>query len=662
MIIYTNNLAEKLFGYAISRDFIKQQTPFCSLIDDPSLQVDFDLAISFNQAINGNLSAAETFTNTFILCSTNLDISTIEFYRNKVLTYPVFDYHVNRINYTFNNLNSLPNDGGFVNRLKELAKDCLNSPCNLFKTNSNWIGKLTQSDQNSNESTIFAVGNLKDSFSVFTGGVDSLIFNKIPQAFQRSLIELGSLGQKAWSEAQTILTKDNAEELIAKASSGTSLRTNTNGYIYTPDIKSYFDIAEISSNVLTDIASDLGNCFNEYQHNVRYNPYDPSQNLKKTSYTPLLDQVNGVQYSRNMFGQAFPNSGGTNTGALNTFSSGDTTPSVSNSNQALTINVDNISTQDCIYLYGSWLDTTNNIFYYDSRSNFKTDAGATATNALIGPNIFNTYKQYIDTGIKDNKSLTKIDGNAFNNGFAIELETLREYLGNTYTKDGILGIINDFSKQKDIWIYAVITPINKSPITVQLIDLCDERSTVKLTPLAYKTIFGADLTSKVDASIPGVKYGDISVVEYNTSPVLKAQVRIVVGLPTESQTGNIINDLKRIGFANGSRRRDGGFNITNYWNGDTNTNQRRGNSSNLLREGSVALSPDLISLYRPKVGSAVYVNNILIGYYEDTTSTAWVNTLDIYDPSRKYGSVLLTCAPNVASITFGEARAQISNS
>ncbi len=81
MVLYSNNLAEKLFGYAISRDFIKYQTPFCKLLDDPALSIDFELAINFNQAINGNSSAAELFTNTFILCSSNLDVSTIEFYK-----------------------------------------------------------------------------------------------------------------------------------------------------------------------------------------------------------------------------------------------------------------------------------------------------------------------------------------------------------------------------------------------------------------------------------------------------------------------------------------------------------------------------------------------------------------------------------------------------
>jgi hypothetical protein len=454
-----------------------------------------------------------------------------------------------------------------------------------------------------------------------------------------------------------MLTKGNTDELIAKATSGTSLRTNTNGYVYTPDIRSYFDLAEVSSNILTDIASDLGNCFDSFQHSVRYNPYNPEQNLNNTSFNPVIDQVNGKIYSRNSFGQAFPNTGGSNTGALNAYSDGDIIPNITTKAQPATINI-NSNTVDRMSLFSSWIDVANNKFYYDANTNPKTDRGDTSTKALVGPNVYNTYKTYIDNGVKDNTSLKTLKDNAFNNGFAINLETLRTYLNNAYSKDELLTIINDKSKQSDLWIYAEITPVNKSATTVQLIDLCDEISTIKLTPVAYKTVFNTDPVA-IDQT--AVQYDNYAVINYNTTPVIQAQVRISVGLTTEAQTGNVIADLKRIGFAGGSRRRDGGFNITNYWDGDTNTNQKRGNSNNLLREGSVALSPDLISKYRPKVGSTVYINNIKVGYYEDTTSTQWLNTVDIYDPSRKYGSVLLTASPGVAHISFGEIRAQISN-
>ena len=143
MIIYSHNLHEKLFGYAISREFIKYQSPFCDMLDDPSLALDFDLAIKFNQSINNsdnntgtgtgtgtgtvfdpgtgtgtvfdpdldrsgtnigsnsNLPPSTIFTNTLILCSSDIDVTTLEFYRHKMLTYPIFAYEIGRINYIF---------------------------------------------------------------------------------------------------------------------------------------------------------------------------------------------------------------------------------------------------------------------------------------------------------------------------------------------------------------------------------------------------------------------------------------------------------------------------------------------------------------------------------------------------------------------------------
>jgi 3D (Asp-Asp-Asp) domain-containing protein len=117
-----------------------------------------------------------------------------------------------------------------------------------------------------------------------------------------------------------------------------------------------------------------------------------------------------------------------------------------------------------------------------------------------------------------------------------------------------------------------------------------------------------------------------------------------------------------------SRGSDGRLNFSVYgYTGDltpdTNTQQRRGNSNNLLREGSIALSPNLISQYHPAIGSAVYVNGNHVGYYEDTTGTGSFNTIDIYDPSGSYGgnSFFRATPAGTWNISFGPARAQIRN-
>jgi len=124
---------------------------------------------------------------------------------------------------------------------------------------------------------------------------------------------------------------------------------------------------------------------------------------------------------------------------------------------------------------------------------------------------------------------------------------------------------------------------------------------------------------------------------------------------------------------NGSRSTDGRLVVTVYSATkdkitDTNTAQKRGNASNLLREGSVALSPDLISKYKPSTGQLVLINNTPIGYYEDATASVYAgmvfnNTVDIYDENGTLGSssILKNIPAGQWSISFGSARNQIPN-
>ena len=73
MIIYGNNFHEKLQGVAISRDYLKYNTPFCDLVDSPEWQVDIDLALNYHKASYGNLDAANKFVQDLTLNSNTLD-------------------------------------------------------------------------------------------------------------------------------------------------------------------------------------------------------------------------------------------------------------------------------------------------------------------------------------------------------------------------------------------------------------------------------------------------------------------------------------------------------------------------------------------------------------------------------------------------------------
>lgn len=110
MVIYKHNLAEKLFGFAYSKEFLRQNTALCPFVDDPNLSLDIDLAVEFHKALRSDPIAAEKVTNLLILSSAYIDVSTAEFYTDKMKTYPVFDDHITRINDLFVNIPNLPKE------------------------------------------------------------------------------------------------------------------------------------------------------------------------------------------------------------------------------------------------------------------------------------------------------------------------------------------------------------------------------------------------------------------------------------------------------------------------------------------------------------------------------------------------------------------------
>ena len=156
-------------------------------------------------------------------------------------------------------------------------------------------------------------------------------------------------------------------------------------------------------------------------------------------------------------------------------------------------------------------------------------------------------------------------------------------------------------------------------------------------------------------------------IPYTGNPTDNPMFNSVLGW-TESGAENFIRSLP-----NGIRSTDGRLVVTVYSATkdsitDSNTAQKRGNSNNLLREGSVALSPDLISKHRPSTGQTVFINGTCVGFYEDATASSYngiifANTIDIYDENGTIGSnsVLKNIPAGQWNITFGTARAQISN-
>lgn len=272
MVIYSNNFHQKLQGVAISKDYLKLNTPFCDIVDDPDYELDFDLAISYNSAINGNLSAADSFIKNLTLNSGILDWSTLNFYIKKTTSNPIFASSIRGIQSRFNTP-AMYSDS-YQQSLNEQLKDCLNSPCNLFTQTSDSVGRMAQAASTKSGGNTFGVGTMSATFINMVEELDQTIFNKIPSIFQDAFVETVQVAEKSWTNVQAILAgKKNISELNRLAQAGQSFRNTDKVYRYTPDVKSYYDYSASGSMILNKIKESLGGCFDKYQYSYRYNPY-----------------------------------------------------------------------------------------------------------------------------------------------------------------------------------------------------------------------------------------------------------------------------------------------------------------------------------------------------------------------------------------------------
>lgn len=593
MIIYRANLAEKLFGYALSREFIKFDTTLCDLLDNPDLELDFELAINFNKAINGNLKSRETFTNTFILCSGYIDPATINFYTRKMNNYPIFKDEIKRVNYIFANIDRLPtvsegNETGefdnfsvnesspsnvdFYKRLRDALKDCLNAPCNVFSEVSPSIGKIAQVIPSANSTSLLSIGPLKDSMVSITNGMDMLVFNDIPKAFQDGITEVSKACSDAWGYVQNAFVDEaDVPDFVAKASSGQSLRSEINNFRYTPDLKSYFDISTIASNVLGEIASTLGGCFSRYEHGVRYNGYDPEQNLSQVNKSPTIGSVNGVPTAFNSVGQSDRVAPQTNENlGLNVI----IPPTVPYTDQVFVsepvIAHSTFKGNDFKYtIFAGWKDDNNKTVWTDSYAATAADVDTRKGIANIGmvltPSIPGSRDQVLvdeylngsggtsgyTRATENNLNLTQFKLNAFNQGMAISEATL--------TNAGLKMTLATFARlSRRNQIFAAVSHNGKPYELIQLIDrkgtLNGGTKIIDFTPYAFYKITNAlPVAGKTLQFVPGgwkevtvrgvPDVGEMRIrfcvgtKEQVTAALAKAESGAVAEAPTTASTG-----------------------------------------------------------------------------------------------------------------------------
>lgn len=298
MVIYGNNLHEKLQGLAISREYLKYNTPFCDIVDDPEWQTDINLALDYNSALNGNLDASDSVVQSLTLNSNVLDSSTIEWYLHKITYNPIFRSAIDKMRNRWATPADFDDDFQFD--FNEALKDCLNSPCNLFTETSDSIGRMAQAASTKTSGNTFGVGALSSSFTNMIDGLDQTIFNKIPAIFQDGFTEVAQVANKAFTNTQAVLAgKKNLSTLNDRVNNGLSFRSPSEVFRYTPDVKSYYDYSAASSNVLSKIKEDIAGCFNRFEFKYRYNPYE--NNMSRPMGERTL-HVDGRDYDVNATG------------------------------------------------------------------------------------------------------------------------------------------------------------------------------------------------------------------------------------------------------------------------------------------------------------------------------------------------------------------------
>lgn len=284
MVIYGNNLHEKLQGIALSKDYIKYATPFCDFVDDPELAPDIDLAVNFNQAINGNPIAATRFTDTLILSGYLFDTSTKEYYRNRMTTNPK----------VWGNLIINTKLGFETDAFKDALEDCLNSPCNLFAETSDSVARMAQVASTKNGSNSFGVGDLSATFVNITNGLDEAVTKKLPAIFSGAALELTQNIKSARSNIEAVVAgKKNLNELTSLANASGTMRGTNKIYRYSPDLKSYTDYTNIGNNILLKVKQTLGGCFERFESAYRYNPYEDNTSVPATVQK---QQYNGTSF------------------------------------------------------------------------------------------------------------------------------------------------------------------------------------------------------------------------------------------------------------------------------------------------------------------------------------------------------------------------------
>lgn len=413
MLIYSHSTPEKLIPIAISKEYIRENTDVCDLVDDPTIGIDVEFAINYKKAITGDPTSIETFIDSLILSGYALDAATLDYYVKNVKSNPVlYPYIKNSVNKS-SNFN---------------IRDCLNSPCNYFAPVSNNIGTLADVASTLNYNTIptLSLTAIPAAFSMSLAAL-----NKIPRSIQESVGELTQLTTDTFKTIVNIFNDDpekvKAQEDAIK--SGMSYRSSSIGDIYTSDYRHYLNISVAASDLLGNIANTMGNCFKLYQYHHRYNPFDYEMNQTGSNRKGIIRKIE-TSYAQT----GFNGTNMSNEGDL-LKSGNDYTTSPDGGKEAEPIRGDLVGTTKkmAVTLFGGYYDEQTKTLYTTSHtdsgeSKEYTDAGATSDPRYkVTPGLERILVDKLKNGWVGVSSPLPRQQGRFNMGFAIGKLAVLEY-------------------------------------------------------------------------------------------------------------------------------------------------------------------------------------------------------------------------------------------
>lgn len=366
MLIYSHITPEILIASFRNKGQVKNSS-YCGIIDDnlpddPTILTGDDLIIKEgNNTINVDIAVAITFNSIrdcksaqyfgklLILNGPNLDTRSIIYYKTRILNGPFAkcvlkyvqsNFEVLRAGYTGDNIPDIRNftpqirdnliresyipklgtdefyDPDFVAMLNKTKNDCTRAPCDYFSHGGTYgfLGNGANPNSSTTPSLLNQVGpNIEDNET----------FNKMPAVFQKmstSLSMLAANSVKKFADAfipprlqeanKQILNTGQPNPQLTAAPATPTVSNNIFNFFKTA-IDVFLSYSLASSQIQSNIANNLGDCYRLHDYRTRYNPFsylsqggmngetaaDPGISGMPTSYVPknngILNAVAG---------------------------------------------------------------------------------------------------------------------------------------------------------------------------------------------------------------------------------------------------------------------------------------------------------------------------------------------------------------------------------